>query len=161
MEHDADRDWTAIRRLIEAEKEAAWDRSKDLPLFKQPARPAFTRRQLRLSAAVLTLLVMLGMGLFLLSTRPDRVEPVLTMDQLPLFRTLNVRKTAPVVPVALSPLKDRLSELLAQQPETTAPEKGPCQSGDPVETRNRIQRIIRENTLERFLTRVATIHQEV
>ncbi len=161
MEHDADRDWTAIRRLIEAEKEAAWNRSQELPLFKQPVHPSFSRRPLRLSVAALSLLILLGTGLFLSRTRPGRADPALTLDQLPLFSTLDVPRPIPVVPVALSPLKDRLSELLAQQPETTAPEKGPCQSGDPVETRNRIQRIIRENTLERFLTRVATIHQEV
>jgi hypothetical protein len=36
-----------------------------------------------------------------------------------------------------------------------------AQPGDPEEARTNIQRIIRENTLERFLTRVIIINQEV
>ncbi len=164
MEPKNDKEWAVIHRLIEADKENAWEESRNLILSSVPRQRSRHFQTLRYSAAALLLAAIIGIGSHLLFRPAVSPAKPLTFDRLPLFDTLAESASAGRPRSEAIDLAQNLNyvlETVRAENETVLVTTDKDHPGDPEEARANIQRIIRENTLERSINRIITINQEV
>jgi hypothetical protein len=162
MDKPRDVEWGRIERLIAMDKASAWDDLEPAEFALPPDHPPAKRRTARrLAWAAALLLVILGGGYLLLLPKAGPVT--LTLDRLPFFVTMTPPHEPSAESAATTDLGRSLARLLIPLPQTEsmALAADPPEKGNSRQARESIRRIIRDNALERFLTRVSTINQEV
>jgi hypothetical protein len=161
-------EWAVVRQLIERQKAEGICRleaeSGDRPL-KIPRTHLRTGRALT-AAAVLLLATALGVlvrnnhpGIL----TPDGADRALELTDLPLFRQSGEPAPAPSKVVPSTGFGRQLAAWIGQSYTEIVPASSTVviERGDPAVVKRNIEKAIRENTLQRFMTRFAQIKQEV
>jgi|GEM_PF-3786877 len=169
MKEIEERQWAPVHGLIEAEKTAAWDEMGSRPLRTVPRVEHRPLRRLRPAFVAASLLAVIGIIIALkLSHRSQPTDigsTLLTLADLPLFQAQPAAKPGAAM-VPESELGRQWARMFASLAETVEPppvdgSQHEVERGDRLETRENIRRIIRDNLLERFITRLSQINQEV
>lgn len=166
MERDLDREWHAVREIIERDKAAGLAEldaaPKPIPLPRY--HPAL-RAVAGLAAAALLVVILTRVG-------PPRPGPVpgpapaadgLTLANLPLFQATEDSAAEEAMPTPDPAWRKSLANLLEkQQIAPPAPAPGTeVERGDPRQTGERIARAIGEGEVGRFIRQFRQFNQEV
>lgn len=163
MEDKADKNWTPIHALIEAEKEDAWKKAEGMIIRADAARNKKSRTAHFRPAWALGMLILLAGLITLLRLPRTSVRMPFTANMLPLFHTTQAVSSNRPREHWSSALDRPLSLLLEQvnEKEWSPPSYKPEQeTGNAAQARKEIQRVIRERSLERFLSRFSAIKEE-